>query len=67
MDQILVAGGGDTQSAAVGSWDLPYDLGATTAQRNTIRAAIDAGTPPPTNLGNPLYPYNFGLQGWVTG
>jgi beta-glucosidase len=64
MDQILVAGGSDTQSAAVENWDLPYDLGATEAERTTIRTAINAGTPPATTFGNPLYPYGAGLQGW---
>jgi hypothetical protein len=64
MDQILVPGGGDTQADAVENWDLPYDLGATAGDRAAIRAAIDAGQPPSTNFGNPLYPYGAGMQGW---
>ncbi len=64
MDQILVPGGGDTQADAVENWDLPYDLGATASDRAAIRAAIDAGQPPSTNFGNPLYPYGAGMQGW---
>ncbi len=64
LDQVLRPGGGDTQADAVEHWDLPYDLGATDAQRADIRAHIDAGTPVPTNYGNPLYPYGAGLQGW---
>jgi hypothetical protein len=46
------------------AWDLPYDLGATAAQRTEIRARIDAGQTVPTTFGNPLYPYGAGLQGW---
>jgi beta-glucosidase-like glycosyl hydrolase len=64
LDQVLVPGGGDTLSAAVEHWDLPYDLGATDAERTDIRAHIDAGQPVPTTYGNPLYPYGAGLQGW---
>jgi len=64
LDQILVPGGKDTLSDAVERWDLPYDLGATDAERADIRAHIDAGLPVPTTYGNPLYPYGAGLQGW---
>ncbi len=64
MDQILKPGGGDNLADAVEHWDLPYDLGATDAERADIRAHIDAGQPVPTTYGNPLYPYSAGLQGW---
>jgi beta-glucosidase-like glycosyl hydrolase len=64
MDQILVPGGGDNQADAVENWDLPYDLGATAAQRADIRAHIDAGQTVPTTYGDPLYPYGAGLKGW---
>jgi beta-glucosidase len=64
LDQILVPGGGDTLADAVEHWDLPYDLGATDAERADIRAHIDAGQTVPTSYGNPLYPYGAGLQGW---
>ncbi len=45
-------------------WDLPYDLGATAAERANIRASIDAGQTVSTTFGNPLYPCGAGLQGW---
>ena len=64
LDQVLTAGGGDTQADAVEHWDLPYDLGATAAEVSDIRAHIAAGQTVPTNYGNPLYPYGAGLQGW---
>jgi beta-glucosidase len=64
MDQILRPGGTDVLSDAVEHWDVPYDLGATDAERADIRARIDAGQPVPTSYGNPLYPYGAGLQGW---
>jgi beta-glucosidase len=62
LDQVLRPGGSDVPADAVESWDLPYDLGATAAQRAEIRARIDAGQSPATNYGNPLYPYGAGLQ-----
>ncbi len=64
LDQVLRPGGTDVSADAVESWDLPYDLGATDANRTDIRARIDAGQTVPTNYGNPLYPYGAGLQGW---
>ncbi|MEU7941920.1 discoidin domain-containing protein [Microbispora bryophytorum] len=64
LDQVLRAGGGDVLTDAVEDWNLPYDLGATAAQRSEIRARIDAGQTVPTTYGNPLYPYGAGLQGW---
>ncbi|WP_255950499.1 glycoside hydrolase family 3 C-terminal domain-containing protein [Streptomyces odontomachi] len=64
MDQILKSGGSDTQADANESWDLPYDLGASDAERAEIRAKIDAGQPVPTGYGKPLYPYGAGLTDW---
>jgi hypothetical protein len=64
LDQILKPGGGDNVADANESWDLPYDLGATAAERADIRAKIDAGQPVPTTYGNPLCPYGAGLSGW---
>ncbi|MFG2044498.1 discoidin domain-containing protein [Dactylosporangium sp. NPDC048998] len=64
LTDVLRAGGTDTLADATESWDLPYDLGATAAQRADIRAKIDAGQPVPTNYGNPLYPYGAGLTNW---
>nr|WP_262413037.1 glycoside hydrolase family 3 C-terminal domain-containing protein [Streptomyces acidipaludis] len=67
LDQILKPGGGDTQADANEAWDLPYDLGATAAERADIRAHIDAGQTVPTTYGNPLYPYGAGLTSWAAG
>ncbi|WP_369597248.1 glycoside hydrolase family 3 C-terminal domain-containing protein, partial [Micromonospora sp. NBS 11-29] len=60
LSDVLRPGGTDVPADAVEAWDLPYDLGATAAQRAQIRAAIDAGQPPATTYGNPLYPYGAG-------
>ncbi len=67
LDQVLKPGGGDNQADANEAWDLPYDLGATDAQRQDIRAKIDAGQTVPTTYGNPLYAYGAGLTSWATG
>ncbi|MFR9776153.1 glycoside hydrolase family 3 C-terminal domain-containing protein, partial [Micromonospora sp. MS34] len=64
LDQVLRPGGTDVPADAVEAWDLPYDLGATTTERNQIRASIDAGQPPATTYGNPLYPYGAGMTGF---
>jgi beta-glucosidase len=64
LDQVLRPGGTDVPADQVENWDLPYDLGATDAERADIRAKINAGQPVPTTYGNPLYPYGSGLQGW---
>jgi len=64
MAQILTPGGTDVPADAVENWDLPYDLGATAAERATIRADIGAGLTVPTTFGSPLYPYGAGLQSW---
>jgi hypothetical protein len=64
LDQVLRPGGSDVLADANEAWDLPYDLGATAAQRSEIRARIDAGQPVPTTYGNPLYPYGAGLAGF---
>jgi hypothetical protein len=60
LSDVLRPGGSDVLADAVEQWDLPYDLGATAAQRAEIRARIDAGQPVPTTYGNPLYPYGAG-------
>jgi beta-glucosidase len=64
VDQILKPGGIDRPEDAVENWNIPYDLGATAAERAEIRARIDAGQPPSTGYGDPLYPYGAGIQGW---
>jgi hypothetical protein len=67
LDQVLKPGGGDNQADANEAWDLPYDLGATAAERADIRAKIDAGQTVPTTYGNPLYAYGAGLTSWAAG
>jgi len=64
VDQVLKPGGTDVPQDAVEDWNIPYDLGATAAQRNEIRSHIDAGTTIPTTYGDPLYPYGAGIQSW---
>ncbi|MEU9826150.1 discoidin domain-containing protein [Micromonospora chersina] len=64
LADLLRPGGTDVPADAVEAWDLPYDLGATTAERAQIRASIDAGQPPATTYGNPLYPYGAGMTGF---
>ncbi|CAM3895266.1 discoidin domain-containing protein [Kibdelosporangium persicum] len=61
LSDVLRPGGSDIPADATEHWDLPYDLGATAAQRTEIRARIDAGRQPPSTYGNPLYPYGAGL------
>jgi beta-glucosidase len=43
-------------------WELPYDLGATDAERTQIRNYIANNQPVPSTFGNPLLPYGYGLQ-----
>ncbi|MFY1674564.1 discoidin domain-containing protein [Plantactinospora sp. WMMB334] len=64
LDQVLRPGGTDIPADATEQWDLPYDLGATAAQRTEIRNRINAGQAVPTNYGNPLYPYGAGRTGF---
>ncbi|WP_163192221.1 hypothetical protein [Clostridium thermarum] len=58
VDQI----GTDVTANQLEKWDLPYDLGATEAERAEIRNYINNNKPVPTNYGNPLFPYGYGLQ-----
>jgi len=41
--------------------DVPFDLGATTAERMAIVDAILKGEEAPINLGDPLFMYSYGL------
>jgi hypothetical protein len=59
MDQV-----GDESKNQNERWDLPFDLGATDAQRTEIRALIDQGKPVPPTYGDPLYRFGDGLQAW---
>ncbi|WP_010419190.1 discoidin domain-containing protein [Anaerophaga thermohalophila] len=45
-------------------WDLPFDLGATAAERQVIRNKIALGEPLLPEYGNPLFQYGFGIQGY---
>jgi beta-glucosidase len=67
VDQVLKPGGGDNLADANEAWDLPYDLGATDAERADIRTKINAGQTVPTTYGNPLYQYGAGLTSWAIG
>jgi len=60
MDQV----GTDVLTNQLEMWDLPYDLGATAAERAEIRSKIDAGIPVPPIYGNPLYQFGSGIQGF---
>ncbi|MCK2238509.1 MULTISPECIES: discoidin domain-containing protein [unclassified Crossiella] len=64
LSDVLRPGGQDILEDANEAWDLPYDLGATPAQRAEIRAHIDAGRPVPPVYGNPLYQFGSGRTGW---
>ncbi|MFI7426524.1 discoidin domain-containing protein [Micromonospora sp. NPDC049836] len=64
LADVLRPGGTDVPADAVEAWDLPYDLGASATERAQIRASIDAGQPPATGYGNPLYPYGAGRTGF---
>jgi hypothetical protein len=62
LNDVLRPGGIDTPADATEAWDIPYDLGATPAQRTEIRAKIDAGQPVPPIYGNPLYQAGAGVS-----
>ncbi|RKP57242.1 carbohydrate-binding protein [Cohnella endophytica] len=63
LDQI----GTDDVNNQLEKWDLPYDLGATEAERAQIRSLINNNQPVPTTFGNPLFPYGYGLQSFTPG
>jgi beta-glucosidase len=56
-DQI----GTDNTTDQKEKWELPYDLGATDAERSQIRNYIANNQTVPTTFGNPLLPYGYGL------
>jgi len=56
--------GTDDQNNQIEHWDLPFDIGATEAERAEIRALIAAGDPVPPIYGDPLYQYGYGLQNY---
>lgn len=61
VDQV----GTDDVNNMLEKWDLPYDLGATDAERTEIRNYIANDKPVPTTYGNPLFPYGYGLQNFT--
>ena len=56
--------GTDHVNNMVEKWDLPYDIGATDAERIRIRNYIAQGLSVPPIFGDPLFQYGFGLQGF---
>ncbi len=56
--------GTDNTNNMIEKWDLPYDIGATDAERIQIRNYIKQGLPVPPIFGDPLFQYGFGMQGF---
>jgi beta-glucosidase len=56
--------GSDNTNNMIEKWDLPYDIGATDAERIQIRNYIKQGLPVPPIFGDPLFQYGFGMQGF---
>lgn len=57
--------GTDNTNNMIEKWDLPYDLGASDAERIRIRNYIQQGMTVPAVFGDPLYQYGFGMQGFT--
>jgi hypothetical protein len=64
LDQVLRAGGTDTQPTRTRAGISPTTWGRPRPSAPTIRNRINAGQTVPSTYGNPLYPYGAGLQGW---
>jgi beta-glucosidase len=60
-DQI----GTDVTTDQKEKWELPYDLGATDAERAQIRTFISNNQTVPTTFGNPMLPYGYGIQNFT--
>ncbi|WP_369946238.1 discoidin domain-containing protein [Vitiosangium sp. GDMCC 1.1324] len=60
MSQI----GTDVPTDQLEKWDIPFDLGATDAERATIRQKIANGEHILPVYGNPLFQYGAGIQGF---
>ena len=56
--------GTDNTNNMIEKWDLPYDIGASDAERIQIRNFIKQGLPVPPIFGDPLFQYGFGMQGF---
>ena len=63
LDQV----GKDNLREAKERWDIPFDLGATSAEIQQIRSKIAAGEPLEPIYGNPLFQYGFGLMNYGRG
>ena len=63
MDQI----GTDQVSNQLERWDIPFDLGATAAERQEIRSKISKNEHILPIYGDPLFQYNYGIQGYTSG
>lgn len=61
--------GPNNRDAQVERWDLPFDLGASDAEREQLRALIDANETitDPTAYGDPLFHFGAGLQSFTPG
>jgi hypothetical protein len=57
--------GTDNLNNIVEKWELPYDIGATDAERIQIRNYIKQGLAVPPVFGDPLYQYGYGLQSFT--
>jgi len=55
---------GDIEQDAAEAWDVPFDMGATDAERAEIKAVMNAGQQVPPKYGKPLFQYGAGMQGW---
>lgn len=56
--------GTDKETDQVEKWELPYDLGATDAERALIYNYIKDDLTVPPIFGDPLFQYGFGIQGF---
>lgn len=60
QDQV----GTDNLNNQIEKWELPYDIGATNAERALIRSYIEQDLPVPPIFGDPLFQYGHGLQNY---
>jgi len=57
--------GEDHPSKQSERWDLPFDLGATAADRQEIRSKIARNEPLFATYGDPLFQYGYGIQDYA--
>jgi beta-glucosidase len=65
LPKSLAQLGADDTRNMVEKWDLPYDFGASEAERTEIRSYIAQDKPVPPIFGDPLFQYGFGLQNFT--